>query len=313
VRIIISYITDFFRKDFQAGYYISIAVILAAGIILNYEFDLKDKFILGYSHSPQYFFRWLFFFTTVYFFVLLVQAIWKNDFLPFRNKKFLLKISIGLLLLAFDSYSRDFFQLIMIHIPRPLIRWTYYMFTNINQFLFLGIALYVVKFFFDRREKHLYGFTVKGFIPKPYFLMILIVLPMIVWASFQTDFLKSYPIYKDNFGLLAQRISPWKAVGSFELFYALRFFAVEVFFRGFLIIGMLNLIGERAIMPMVVLYSFWHFGKPVMETVGAAFGGYILGIIALRSGSVFGGIIVHYGIALLMETVAYIQIYLLKN
>lgn len=313
MKKIIRYLKDFFKSDFQAGYYISIAVILALGIWLNYEFGFKDKFILDYSKSPDYFFRWMILFFSSYFLVLLIQAIWKKDFSPFKNKQYLFKISIGLLLLTYDSYSRGLFQWVVttFDVPNHLLRWVFYLFTSIHQFINLGIIVFIFKFIFDRKETNIYGFTLRGFDVKPYFLMLLIMFPLIAWASFQPDFLRSYPVYKDDFQMLAQHIQPWKAAASFELSYAFRFVGVELFFRGFLIIGMIKLIGERAIMPMVVLYSFWHFGKPMMETVGAAFGGYILGIIALRSGSVFGGIIVHIGVAMMMEAGAYIQLFLL--
>ncbi len=315
MRKVFTYITDFFKLDFHPWYYLNILIILAFGIILNYQFDFKKKFIYNFSNSPQYFFRWLIFFAFTYFIVLLVQSAWKKDFSPFKNIKFLFRIGIALLLLSYDSYSREFFikGVRIFEIPPQLIRWTYYMFTNFNQFIVLGLSCIIMKFIFDRKEQNIYGLTVKGFNPKPYFMMLLLMLPLIAWASFQHDFMKSYPVYKDNFAILSEYVTPWKAIGSFEICYALRFIAVELFFRGFLVIGMYKLIGERAIMPMIVLYSFWHFGKPILETTAAAFGGYILGIIALRTRSVFGGIIVHYGIALLMEIFAYFQLFIHKG
>jgi membrane protease YdiL (CAAX protease family) len=49
------------------------------------------------------------------------------------------------------------------------------------------------------------------------------------------------------------------------------------------------------------------------ESIGAAFGGLILGVIAMRTGSIFGGIIVHIGVAMMMEAGAYAQLYLFGN
>ncbi|CAN5226073.1 hypothetical protein BH23BAC1_BH23BAC1_38320 [soil metagenome] len=58
---------------------------------------------------------------------------------------------------------------------------------------------------------------------------------------------------------------------------------------------------------MVVLYAFYHFGKPPGETIGSIFGGYILGVIAMYTRSVMGGVLLHVGIAWLMDGFAFLQ------
>lgn len=315
MKKIITYLKNFLRSDFSAGYYLTVLLILVGGYVINYGFHFKQLQLDAYYGTTEQFFRFLVFFSSVYFLILLVQAIWKKDYSAFKNKSYLLKISIALILLAFDSSSRHIFQWLTstFDFPWELQRWFFYLFTSAHQFINLGVLMFILKYIFDRYESSVYGLTLRNFDVKPYFTMLLFMLPLIVWASFQSDFLRSYPIYKDNFELVSEYISPWKAVAGFEFTYAFRFVAVELFFRGFLIIGMVKLIGERAIMPMVVLYSFWHFGKPLPESIGAAFGGYILAIIALRTRSVFGGIIVHIGVAMMMEAGAYINLYLLND
>ena len=314
MKKIVGYLWEFIKHNFDPGFYACVAIILISGIWYNYGYGFKRLHLDAYYNTSGQFFRFFIFFSAVYFLILFLQSVWKKDYSPFRNYRYLIKIFAGLLLLAFDSSSRNIFIWINeIAAPAPgLSRWLYFTFTSIHQIINLGILMLAFKYIFDRREKYLYGLTLKNFDVKPYFIMLGIMLPLIAWASFQPDFLRMYPIYKDNFDSVAQHIEPWKAAGIFELSYAIRFIAVELFFRGFLVVGMVRLIGERAIVPMAVLYSFWHFGKPMMETVGAFFGGYILGVIAMRTGSVFGGIIVHMGIALLMDAAAYIQIYLVR-
>lgn len=97
----------------------------------------------------------------------------------------------------------------------------------------------------------------------------------------------------------------------FELAYGIDFIATELLFRGFLIIGMAHILGKDVILPMVVTYAFLHFGKPLGETIGSVFGGYILGIMALYSRNIWGGIAIHLGVAWLMELAAFLQ--LLRN
>ena len=315
MRKILNYIIDFIRNDFNPGYYLTVILILAGGIAYNYTYHFKKLQLDAYYGSIEQFYRFFLFFSATYFLILFVQALWKRDFTAFKNKSYLLKILVALLILAYDSSSRHIYRWIVeyFEIPHPMQRWIFYLFTSVHQVINLGVLTVILKYVFDRYENSVYGLTLKNFDVKPYFIMLIFMFPLIAWASFQHDFLQSYPIYKDNFALLGNHVKPWEAVASFELSYAFRFVAVEMFFRGLLVIGMVKLIGERAILPMVVLYSFWHFGKPMAESIGAAFGGLILGVIAMRTRSIFGGIIVHIGVALMMEAGAYINLYLLND
>ena len=302
---------DYMKEDFHAGVYISVALFLTFGIILNYSFDFKQKFIFDAAHSWQYFFRWFIFFSVSYFFVLFIESLWRKDFSALKNRKFWFFIGFALLMLTFDSYVRDHFLQLFekLHLPRQLLRWSYYVFVNLNQIVFLFLIFLIFRKIADRKDEYAYGLTNSKAKIKPYLIILMLLAPFIIFASFQPDFLKSYPIYKDNFQRVSEAMNPAIAISSFEFSYALRFVSVEFFFRGFLIIGLVKLIGHKAILPMVVLYAFWHFGKPVAETIAAGFGAYILAIIALKTKSISGGIIVHMGIALLMEAAAYLQIY----
>ena len=71
----------------------------------------------------------------------------------------------------------------------------------------------------------------------------------------------------------------------------------------------LYLFGIDCIFSILTLYSFIHFGKPLVETIGSIFGGYILGVIALKKEHIFGGCIIHIGVAYLMELSALWQHY----
>ena len=66
-------------------------------------------------------------------------------------------------------------------------------------------------------------------------------------------------------------------------------------------------LGEKVVIPMEMVYCTLHFGKPMMETVSSIFGGFILGVIALRTRSVYGGVWVHIFIALGMDLLAFLQ------
>ena len=123
-------------------------------------------------------------------------------------------------------------------------------------------------------------------------------------ASFLENFSSYYPFYKQNPAAEYWGIASWIPALGYELMYGLNFISVEFLFRGFFVIGMLKMLGRHAVVPMVVAYCFIHFGKPVGECISSIFGGYMLGIIAYYSRNIMGGIIIHIGLAWLMELVS---------
>jgi len=171
----------------------------------------------------------------------------------------------------------------------------------ISLFVMLGTC----KFLFHRKQGF-YGLSAKKFNLAPYLLMLLLMLPLIVVASTQPDFLVSYPKMKNILPLPPDADPAWFYNLLFQLSYGSDFLSVEIFFRGFLIIGFLKWAGKDAILPMACFYCTIHFGKPLGECISSYFGGILLGIISYNTKSIYGGLIVHLGIAWLMELGGYI-------
>ncbi|GAB4384087.1 MAG: hypothetical protein Kow0075_16160 [Salibacteraceae bacterium] len=74
----------------------------------------------------------------------------------------------------------------------------------------------------------------------------------------------------------------------------------EFFFRGFIGLGMAEKYGKVAATGIqVALTTLLHIGKPMGETVGAAFGGVYLGWLTYRTGSVWWAIIFHFYLGML--------------
>ena len=146
---------------------------------------------------------------------------------------------------------------------------------------------------------------------RPYLWMIIFMLPLIYLASFQSDFLHTYPTYNDYHEYRFLAVPQWVTAGVYELCYGFDFLSVELFFRGFMVIALSKFVGRDAILPMVVTYCVLHFGKPYGETVSSVFGGYLLGVFAFYSRNIYGGIAIHMGIAVLMDIAAYLQVYML--
>jgi uncharacterized protein len=53
-----------------------------------------------------------------------------------------------------------------------------------------------------------------------------------------------------------------------------------------------------------VPYCMIHYGKPMTETLGAIGAGIILGTLAMRTRSIWGGVVIHVGVATMMDALA---------
>ena len=174
---------------------------------------------------------------------------------------------------------------------------------------FVFITIWFYWFLTDRKTQPFYGFTLKGFDTKPYFIMLLLMVPLIIAASTQADFLTSYPRVQKFDTLDFANASHWKHFALYEFLYGLDFFSIEFFFRGFMILAFVGIVGPRAIIPMAYVYFVIHWNKPMGELISSFFGGSLLGIVTYYSRSIVGGIIVHVGIAMMMELGAFISKY----
>ena len=132
---------------------------------------------------------------------------------------------------------------------------------------------------------------------------VLLSLPIMVFAiiaSFGDDFSKHYPFYN-------QSSRSWFDLLSWEVIYILQFVAVEFFFRGYLVNGLKKQFGSLSIAIMCLPYLMLHFPKLWPESFGAILFGFFLGVLALMSRSIWGGVAVHVSIALTMDIAAMVQ------
>jgi membrane protease YdiL (CAAX protease family) len=127
--------------------------------------------------------------------------------------------------------------------------------------------------------------------------MLLLVLPLAYAASFTDAFAATYPKYRGAG-------NSWTELLLWEAAYGFQFLMLEFFFRGFLLFSLARHMGSLAIFVMVVPYAMIHLGKPMAECFGSILAGIALGTIALRSGSIYGGVLVHCGVAWAMDLFA---------
>ncbi|MBO9202760.1 MULTISPECIES: CPBP family intramembrane glutamic endopeptidase [Niastella] len=157
-----------------------------------------------------------------------------------------------------------------------------------------------------RFDNPIAGVQAQGFRVKPYLLLLLGMVPLIAFAATQNDFLHTYPKVQ-RIDIIDQYVQPgflWK--GLYELSYGIDFLTIEFFFRGFLVLAFARFAGKHAILPVAAFYCSIHFGKPLFECITSYFGGIILGAVVYNTRSIWGGLIVHLGIAWLMELAGYL-------
>ena len=126
---------------------------------------------------------------------------------------------------------------------------------------------------------------------------------MFLAVAFTPQFLDFYPKMHITWYDGALGWERWQLIGAFELCYANDFLGVEGLFRGALVIGLARWLGCRAVLPMALTYMCIHLGKPDLELLSSVGGGYLLGVLAWRTRHLWGGIIIHQGIAMFFELV----------
>lgn len=133
-----------------------------------------------------------------------------------------------------------------------------------------------------------------------YLLLLSPILVFIYLVSLGKDFVNHYPFYS-----LASR--SWSDLLAWEFLYLTQFVCLEFFFRGFILNSLRPALGANAVWVMCVPYLMIHFPKLWLEATGAILFGLFLGILALRSRSIWGGVLVHAGVAVTMDITAILR------
>jgi hypothetical protein len=285
-----------------------ICALFMAGLIwLNYGWNLEDRLIREIGGPwPGIAGHYLIFFIAFLFPYLLLLARKKDThqlqpafFICLLIAPFLfaLKVSMDTTISAsadagWDEYWNDVFY------------WP-------PRLLLLLVLLVLLRQFLLKGEDSFFGARPKRMNWKPYWIMLLIMFPLIAIASTQPDFLATYPKMEEVLPLPPGAHPSWWYQLLFELSYGTDFCCIEIFFRGFLVIGFMRWVGKDAILPMACFYCTIHFGKPFGECVSSWFGGLLLGIVSYHTRSIYGGLMVHLGIAWLMELGGYLGNYYL--
>jgi membrane protease YdiL (CAAX protease family) len=165
---------------------------------------------------------------------------------------------------------------------------------------YVVIPVLVVKLYL-REQIADFGLKVRGIWESSwlYLLMFLVMIGPLTYFSRTDAFQAKYPFY---------RIWPgepfWPRLWIWEAAYICQFFALEFFFRGFLLHGLRHRLGFYSIFVMMVPYCMIHFNKPMPECLGAIGAGAVLGLMSLKTRSIWLGACLHVAVAISMDFLA---------
>ncbi len=294
MKIILGYIRNYLQHSDKKIIFIS-SFFCALLIFLNYHFQPDLTFLKNSSFGIKLLFRAGVFMVAFGIPVLIQRTITEPR--PPLPSSFYQLFFIAVLLFAFKYHFR--FQLPFTANSDINTIWNKMLYWPLLLVIMIT-ALFAIRRWLIREET-IWGtrYTISGW--KPYWMMLLFMLPLVSLAATQPDFQAVYPKLSQlsATGNLNE-IPAWQAL-LFELSYGSDFVTIELFFRGFLIIGFARWLGKDAILPVAVFYCSIHFGKPLGECISSFFGGMLLGIVVYNTRSIWGGLLVHLGIAWMME------------
>jgi len=273
-------------------------------IFLNYRFGIEPRVLYNISNRfyrfSGFYLVYLAAFAIPYLFLVMVKGRQVSDW-----KFMLFMVLICPAVFALKVTLSGLPQFIQLHIPGIWGRFVSVVLNLPSRLILLIIPLFFIWWIGNYPKPYL-GVSFGNFDWKPYLLMLLVMLPLITWASTQADFLHTYPKLRQVNFLSGHTKNHWFYILLFEVSYGLDFFTIELFFRGFLVLAFVRFAGQDAILPAAVFYCSIHFGKPLAECISSFFGGLLLGIIVYQTRSIAGGLIVHLGIAWMMEAGGYL-------
>jgi membrane protease YdiL (CAAX protease family) len=294
LKIILDYIRNYLLHSDKKNF-IGSSIFCAVLIFLNYYFQF-DRLIGKNSFFSVKLIAWALVFTVAFG----IPVWWQRRLSPGKARlppTFYTLFFIAVILFALKYTLRFQFGLsadpVLNHFWNKIIHWPALL-------VIVSTSLLVIQRWLVKEET---AWGTRKQLPdwRPYIMMLLFMVPLISLAATQPDFQAVYPklnMVAPN-GILHD-IPAWQAL-LFELSYGSDFLTIELFFRGFLILGFAQWLGKDAILPVAIFYCSIHFGKPVGECISSFFGGLLLGIVVYNTRSIWGGLIVHLGIAWMME------------
>lgn len=125
----------------------------------------------------------------------------------------------------------------------------------------------------------------------------LLMIPVIILAVIL------YPAFQAKYPFCKAVTNSWQAFLPYQLAYGIYMLSWEFFFRGFMLFGLEKRFGKYSILIQTIPFAVMHFSKPLPEALGSIAAGILLGVLALETRSFVYGAVIHWLVAMTMDTV----------
>ena len=330
MRELLHDIRAYLRADFKPVLYGLTLLWVALLITINYTLHLENGLIDAQPLSPWRPVWYLGLYATAYYGAFWLWSRFHHRPDIWRNPRFWLHTLVALVVFSYYAGFDLYIGWAQRFTDFRLYLYAYRVFSNLHSVFTIVLPLGLYYLVVDKNRSGFYGLKPRRKDLMVYLMLLGLMVPLILFASFQTDFLAAYPTYRNMTPHEALNVPEWVTALGYELAYGWDFVPTELIFRGFLVIGLSYVLQTDSphganidvevpglarpgpVLPMIVWYATIHFGRPLGETISSLFGGYILGVLALSTRSIWGGLFIHIGIAWLMEAAAFGQQFLGK-
>jgi len=218
------------------------------------------------------------------------------------RKVVLIFLSVAILqTISFYYTSRRFFRSNLFedfqsYTDPYLIEYLYWFIGDFFTFFILGSI--IIKFGFKEKLSD-YGLQFGDVkVGLSFSLLFLLVMIILVW------FVSATPVFAEKYPHLLSAKSDWDTLFIYEAGMLLYMIAWEFIWRGFMLFGLEKRFGGYAVLMQMIPFVILHNGKPFLETFGAIFGGIALGILALRTRSIYYCVATHIGVMFSIDVIS---------
>lgn len=295
----------YLRTYFQEGnkkVFITTTLIVAVLIAFNYTAGI-ERTIKIYESPFIRLFSFFLLYSFIFSIAYAIQFLITGNNLHYKRQFILLLLACPLLFAA--KISLDLTTFVKPSESEPWIRY-WKMISNWPLKCLMILIFIQIIWRLNGYERPVAGMN-RYFNWKPYLLMLLCATPLLAIAASMEQFHQTYPKVKNVSFILPYTSHDALVKLLYEISYGLDFLTIESFFRGFVVLAFVRYVGKDAILPMAAFYCTIHFGKPLFECITSYIGGVILGVIVVNTRSIWGGLIVHLGMAWLLEAFALIS------
>lgn len=222
------------------------------------------------------------------------------------KKTSLVLLSIPVILTIYLYYGKHpfFEKCFNVFSSAPLFDMHSHMYEYFMAFILLFIIpLVFIKYVFkDNLKNYGLGFGDLKFGLKFTAIAVVILVPFLLAGTFMPNMQSTYPEARSVIGKL-------KLLLLIELFYMLYYIGWEFFFRGYVLFGLREKLGDlAAILIQTIPSCLMHIGKPGVEIFGSILAGIAFGYLAIRTRSMFYPFIIHLFIGVFTDLVIWTRL-----